>query len=144
MIEYLRHHARSLIFSASMSPASVASTLAALTIIQTEPERIEQLWNITGYTTRLLREEGFEIGPTETPIIPIYVRDNEKTFFITRQLQEDGVFVNPVVSPAVPPDSTLIRFSLMANHTIAQIDEAVEKMVKAFRQVGVLLKKEVA
>ena len=144
IIEYLRHHARSLIFSASMSPASVASTLAALDIIQSEPERIEQLWSNTSYTTRLLREEGFEIGATETPIIPIYVRDNEKTFFITRQLQEDGIFVNPVVSPAVPPDSTLIRFSLMANHTIPQIDEAVEKMVRAFRQVGVLLKKEIA
>lgn len=131
IIDYLKHKARSLIFSASMTPASVASVIAALNIIQSEPERIEQLWANTRYTKQLLNEEGFEMGPTESPIIPVYVRDNHKTFVLTKMLQEDGIFVNPVVSPAVPSDSSLIRLSLMATHTFAQIEEAVEKLTKA-------------
>ncbi|GAB3817793.1 aminotransferase class I/II-fold pyridoxal phosphate-dependent enzyme [Pontibacter rugosus] len=101
-IQYLKHHARSLIFSASMSPASVASTIAALDIIQSEPERMEQLWANTHYATQLLRVAGLELGPTETPIIPIYVRDNDQTFQVTKVLQDNGIFVNPVVAPAVP------------------------------------------
>ncbi|GEO10393.1 serine palmitoyltransferase [Segetibacter aerophilus] len=130
IIDYLKHKARSLIFSASMTPASVASVLAALEIIQSEPERIEQLWANTRYAKQLLLEEGFELGPTESPIIPVYVRDNHKTFMLTKMLQEDGIFVNPVVSPAVPSDASLIRFSLMATHTFSQIEEAVEKLTK--------------
>jgi 8-amino-7-oxononanoate synthase len=130
IIDYLKHKARSLIFSASMTPASVASVIAALDIIQSEPERIEQLWANTRYAKQLLLEEGFELGPTESPIIPVYVRDNHKTFILTKMLQEDGIFVNPVVSPAVPSDASLIRFSLMATHTFAQIEEAVEKLTK--------------
>ena len=133
VIEYLKHHARALIFSASMSPASVASTLAALQIMKQEPERVEKVWDNTNYALRLMKEAGFDTGHTQTPIIPIYIRDNEKTFLITRYLQDNGVFVNPVVSPAVPADATLIRFSLMATHTFAQIDEAVEKMIAAFK-----------
>jgi 8-amino-7-oxononanoate synthase len=135
-IEYLKHHARSLIFSASMTPASVASVIAALDIIESEPEHIERLWANTKYATRLLQEEGYDIGVTETPIIPIYIRDNEKTFLITKYLQDNGIFVNPVVSPAVPPDATLIRFSLMATHTFSQIDEAIDKLSKAFKFVN--------
>lgn len=135
-IEYIKHHARSLIFSASMTPAATASALAALKIIQSEPEHIERLWANTEYATNLLREEGFDLGPTESPIIPIYIRDNEKTFIITKLLQDNGVFVNPVVSPAVPPDATLIRFSLMASHTFGQIDEAVSKMSQIFKKVN--------
>ncbi|WP_018613303.1 serine palmitoyltransferase [Segetibacter koreensis] len=131
IIDYLKHKARSLIFSASMTPASAASVIAALDIIQTEPERIEQLWANTRYAKQLLHEEGFEMGPTESPIIPVYVRDNHKTFLLTKMLQENGIFVNPVVSPAVPSDASLIRFSLMATHTFAQIEEAVEKLTKA-------------
>lgn len=131
IIDYLKHKARSLIFSASMTPASAASVLAALDIIEAEPERIEQLWANTNFAKQLLLEEGFEIGPTESPIIPVYVRDNHKTFMLTKMLQEDGVFVNPVVSPAVPSDASLIRFSLMATHTFDQIEEAVEKLSKA-------------
>ena len=131
IIDYLKHKARSLIFSASMTPASAASVIAALDIIQSEPERIEQLWANTRYAKRLLHEEGFEMGPTESPIIPVYVRDNHKTFVLTKMLQENGIFVNPVVSPAVPSDASLIRFSLMATHTFAQIEEAVEKLTKA-------------
>lgn len=136
VIEYIKHHARALIFSASMTPAATASALEALNIMENEPEHLERLWANTRYATALLREAGFDLGPTETPIIPIYVRDNFKTFQITKMLQENGVFVNPVVSPAVPPDATLIRFSLMATHTFSQIEEAIEKMVVAFHTVN--------
>ena len=141
-IEYIKHKARSLIFSASMTPASVASVLEALNIIESEPHHIENLWKNTHYATTLLREEGFDIGCTESPILPIYVRDNDKTFLATNMLQEDGIFVNPVVSPAVPSDSSLLRCSLMATHTFSQIDEAVEKMAKTFKKLGVLSVKE--
>jgi 8-amino-7-oxononanoate synthase len=136
-IEYIKHKARSLIFSASMTPSSVASVIAALDIIESEPEHIENLWKNTNYATRLLLEEGFDIGGTESPILPIYVRDNDKTFMITNILQEDGVFVNPVVSPAVPSDMSLLRFSLMATHTFSQIDEAVDKLSRAFKKLDV-------
>ena len=141
-IDYLKHRARALMFSASMTPGSVASVIAALDIIETEPERIAKLWDNTNYAMKLLVEEGFDLGPTESPILPIYVRDNHKTFQVTRQLQNDGIFVNPVVSPAVPSDSSLLRFSLMATHTFGQIDEAIEKIAKAFKEVGVTSIKE--
>jgi 8-amino-7-oxononanoate synthase len=134
-IEYLKHRARSLMFSASMTPASVASTLAALDIIESEPDHIERLWANTRYAKELLLINGFDLGKTESPILPVYVRDNEKTFMITKLLQEDGVFVNPVVSPGVAPQDSLIRFSLMATHTFSQIEEAVDKLSKAFKQV---------
>ena len=130
-VDYLKHKARSLIFSASMPPSAVASVISALEIIQSEPERIEQLWANTRYAMQLLHEEGFDTGVTESPIIPVYIRDNYKTFYITKMLQENGIFVNPVVSPAVPSDSSLIRFSLMATHTYSQIEQAVEKLSKA-------------
>lgn len=130
-VDFLKHKARSLIFSASMPPSAVASVISALDIIQAEPERIEQLWANTKYAMQLLHEEGFDTGVTESPIIPVYIRDNYKTFMITKKLQEDGIFVNPVVSPAVPSDHSLIRFSLMATHTFSQIEEAVEKLSKA-------------
>jgi 8-amino-7-oxononanoate synthase len=141
-IEYIKHKARSLIFSASMTPSSVASVLEALNIIESEPHHIENLWKNTHYATTLLREEGFDIGNTESPILPIYVRDNDKTFLATNMLQADGVFVNPVVSPAVPSDSSLLRCSLMATHTFSEIDEAVDKMAKTFKKLGVLSVKE--
>src|ERR1700710_3265207 len=141
-IDYLKHRARSLMFSASMTPGSVASVIAALDIIESEPERIQKLWDNTNYAMKLLLDEGFDLGPTESPILPIYVRDNEKTFLVTKYLQAAGVFVNPVVSPAVPSDSSLLRFSLMATHTFEQIDEAIEKITKAFKEVGVTSIKE--
>lgn len=141
-IDYLKHRARSLMFSASMTPASVASVIAALDIIESEPQRIQKLWDNTNYAMKLLLEEGFDLGPTESPILPIYVRDNDKTFLVTKHLQSAGVFVNPVVSPAVPSDSSLLRFSLMATHTFEQIDEAVEKIIRAFKDVGVTTVKE--
>lgn len=141
-IDYLKHHARSLIFSASMTPASAASVIAALDILETEPDHMDRLWRNTKYALNLLKEEGFDTGETESPIIPIYVRNNEKTFTVTSMLLDQGVFVNPVVSPAVPSDGSLLRFSLMATHTFAQIEEAVEKLARVFNQVGVLTLKE--
>jgi 8-amino-7-oxononanoate synthase len=136
-IEFVKHRARSLMFSASMPPAAVASVIAALDIIESEPERIDQLWANTNYAKKLLLEAGFDIGHTDSPIIPVYIRDNEKTFLITNILSNNGIFVNPVVSPAVPSDSSLLRFSLMATHTFAQIEEAVEKIASAAKQVQV-------
>lgn len=141
-IDYLKHRARSLMFSASMPPGAVASVIAALDIIESEPERIQKLWDNTNYAHKLLVDEGFDLGPTESPILPIYVRDNEKTFMVTKYLQNSGVFVNPVVSPAVPSDSSLLRFSLMATHTFSQIDEAIDKINKVFKEVGVSMIKE--
>ena len=136
-IEYLKHKARSLMFSASMTPASVASTLKALEIIQTEPQHIEKLWANTNYAKKLLIENGFDLGPTESPILPIFVRNNDKTYYVTKMLQDNGVFVNPVVAPAVPAEESLIRFSLMATHTFDQIDEAIDKMTKVFKTLEV-------
>jgi 7-keto-8-aminopelargonate synthetase-like enzyme len=136
-IDYLKHRARSLLFSASMPPASVASVIAALDIIREEPERITRLWSNTKFAMDLLREKGFDTGVTESPIIPLYVRDNYKTFLLTKILQEEGVFVNPVVSPAVPSDSSLIRFSLMATHTFQQIEEAIDKLAKVATKLGI-------
>jgi len=136
-IDYIRHRARSLLFSASMPPASVASVLAALDIIESDPGIITKLWDNTNYAKKLLLEEGFDIGASESPIIPIYIRDNLKTFKITNLLQDYGIFVNPVVSPAVPSDASLIRFSLMASHTFPQIERAVEMIAKAFKELDV-------
>jgi 8-amino-7-oxononanoate synthase len=136
-IEFVKHRARSLMFSASMPPAAVASVIAALDIIESEPERIDQLWANTNYAKKLLVDAGFDIGHTDSPIIPVYIRDNDKTFMITNILSNNGIFVNPVVSPAVPSDSSLIRFSLMATHTFDQIEEAVEKLTAATKQVEV-------
>lgn len=137
-INFLKHHSRSYIFSASISPAATASVIAALDVIKQEPERIKNLWDITNYSLDAFRSRGFEIGPTETPIIPLYIRDNDKTFTITQELYEQGIFVNPVIPPACAPDATLIRFSLMATHTKAQIDEAVDKLTKTFRKHGII------
>jgi len=138
-IEYIKHRARSLMFSASMPPASVASVIAALDIIESEPERIDKLWDNTNYAKKLLVESGFDIGHSNSPIIPVYIRDNTKTFMITNILQQNGVFVNPVVSPAVPSDSSLIRFSLMATHSFEQIEIAIEKLIEAFKALNVQL-----
>lgn len=137
VINYLRHNARPNIFSASITPAATAAASAALDIMRAEPERIRRLWELTDYSIRRFKDLGFEIGPTETPIIPLYIRDDGKTFTITKMLFEEGVFVNPVVPPAVAPNETLIRFSLMATHTIEQIDYAVEHIDNIFKKMGV-------
>jgi len=136
-IEFIKHRARSLMFSASMPPSAVASVIAALDIIESEPERIDKLWDNTNYAKKLLLDAGFDIGHTDSPIIPVYIRDNDKTFLITNILHKNGIFVNPVVSPAVPSDSSLIRFSLMATHTFEQIEEAVDKLYAAFKEVQI-------
>lgn len=135
---YLRHHSRSYIFTASITPASTAAADAALEIMLTEPERQKNLWDLTHYALEGFRNMGCEIGHTSTPIIPLYIRDNNKTFAITRDLLEEGIFVNPVVSPAVAPHDTLIRFSLMATHTHAQVTTALEKIQKVFRAYGLI------
>lgn len=139
VVEYLKHHARSLMFSASISPAAAASALAALRVLQAEPERLEKLWQNTNYTLEAFKEAGFDVGPTESPIIPIFVRDNEKTFIMAKMLMDEGVFVNPVVSPAVASESSMIRFSLMATHSFQQIDYAVEKLKLVADKLGLPL-----
>ncbi len=135
---FLRHHSRSYIFTASITPASTAAALKALEIMQAEPERQQALWDLTHYALDGFRSLGIEIGNTSTPIIPLFVRDNFKTFAITRDLLEEGIFVNPVVSPAVAPQDTLIRFSLMATHTKDQVTTALEKIGKVFRKHGII------
>lgn len=138
VINYLRHNSRSYIFSASNTPAATAAARAALEIMKQEPERIENLWELTNYALKCFRDLGFEIGSTSTPIIPLYVRDMDKTFMVTKMLFDEGIFVNPVVPPACSPNDTLIRFSLMATHTKEQIDFAVEKLVKCFKALNLL------
>ncbi len=130
---FLRHHSRSYIFTASITPASTAAALKAIDIMEAEPERQEHLWKITNFALEGFRNMGCEIGHTSTPIIPLFIRDDFKTFAITRDLFNEGIFVNPVVSPAVAPQDTLIRFSLMATHTREQVEYALEKIQKVFR-----------
>ncbi len=137
-INYLRHNARPYIFSASITPSATAAASAALDILKREPERIENLWSLTDYSLKRFKDNGFEIGDTSTPIIPLFVRDNDKTFIITKMLFEAGIFVNPVVPPGVAAEDTLIRFSLMATHTIEQIDEAIDKITNIFRQLDII------
>jgi 8-amino-7-oxononanoate synthase len=138
IINYLKHNSRTFIFSASITPASTGCVLAALDVMAEETWRKDALWANTARAKAGFMKAGFEIGPTETPIIPLYVRDNTKTFKLTRMLMDDGVFVNPVVSPAVAPEDTLIRYSLMATHTFDQIDESLEKISKAARALGII------
>lgn len=138
VINYLRHNSRSYIFSASNTPAATAAADAALDIMLNEPERMEHLWKITNYALEGFRNMGCEIGHTSTPIIPLYIRDNDKTFQVTCELFENGIFVNPVVSPAVAPQDTLIRFSLMATHTEDQLNQAMDAIQKCFKKHGII------
>jgi 8-amino-7-oxononanoate synthase len=134
-IKYLKHNSRALIFSASMPPSNVAAVMAALEIIQAEPERIRALWDNTRRMADGLRRMGFSMGNSVTPILPVQIGDNFVCFKACRLLQEEGVFVNPVVVPAVEPGHALLRVSLMATHTFSQIDAALEK----FEKVGKML-----
>lgn len=138
---YLRHHSRPFIFSASATPAAIGAVDAALDILEQEPERIQRLWDLTNYSLAGFKKMGVEIGNTSTPIIPLFVRDFEKTLRVTRMLLDEGIFVNPVVPPAVPSGDTLIRFSLMATHTYEQIDFALEKIEKCFRALELIPQK---
>ncbi len=137
-INWLRHNARTYIFSASDTPAATACAMEALHIIQNEPERIEHLWDVTNYALKLFRDSGFEIGATESPIIPLYVRDVDKTFLVTRRAFEEGVFINPVIPPACAPQDTLVRFALMATHTKEQVKTAVDKLLKVFKELEIV------
>ena len=138
VINYLKHNARSLIFSASMTPAAVAAASKALDIMQSEPERIEHLWDITRYAHAKFRENGFDINATQSPIIPLMVRDTRKAMQIVTLAYNEGVFITPVIAPAVPEKDVLIRFALMATHTKEHINIAVEKLTKIFKQLGVI------
>jgi 8-amino-7-oxononanoate synthase len=138
VINYIKHNSRSLIFSASMTPPSVATVLAAIKIMENEPERIKHLWDITKYALEGFKSMGFNTGKTESPIIPLFIGDDVKALQLTMQLLEDGVFVNPVVSPAVPKEDSLIRYSLMATHTKEQVDISIEKITKAAKSLGIL------
>jgi 8-amino-7-oxononanoate synthase len=137
-INYIKHNSRSLIFSASMTPASAASVLAALDIMESEPQRIQNLWDITNYALKGFNELGFDTGKSESPIIPLFIRDDINALKLTKILLADGIFVNPVVSPAVPKEDSLIRFSLMATHTKKQVDEALEKITRAAKALNIL------
>ena len=137
-INYLRHTCRTYIFSASNSPAATAAAMEALHIIRKEPERMEHLWKVTRYALRRFREEGFEMGETESPIIPLYVRDVEKTFLVTKLAYDNGVFINPVIPPACAPQDTLVRFALMATHTEEQVERGVQALKKIFVGEGII------
>ena len=138
IINWLRHTARTYIFSASSTPAATAAAREALHILQQEPERIEALWNVTNYALKRFKEEGFEIGDTESPIIPLYVRDVEKTFHVTALAFKEGVFINPVIPPACEAHDTLVRFALMATHTKEQVDRGVAALKKVFKELDIL------
>lgn len=137
-INFLKHSCRTYIFSASDTPAATAAAMEALHILQQEPERLEALWDVTRYALTRFREEGFEIGDTESPIIPLYVRDIEKTFAVTKAAFEAGVFINPVIPPACAPQDTLVRFALMANHTKEQVEYGVQALKKVFVELGII------
>lgn len=138
IIHFIKHKARSLIFSAAPPPASVASVLKAIEIIEREPERRERLWDNTHYMMGEYRNLGFDTGVAESPVIPLLVGDNWAAFEFTHRLQEHGVFVNPVVAPAVPADRAMIRTSLMATHTREDLDRALEAIETVGREMGVI------
>jgi 8-amino-7-oxononanoate synthase len=137
-INFLRHTCRSYIFSASNTPAATAAALEALHILENEPERIDNLWKVTRYALNRFREEGFEIGETESPIIPLYVHDVDKTFLVTKLAFDAGVFINPVIPPACAPQDTLVRLALMATHTEEQVERGVQILKKIFKGLGII------
>ena len=138
IINVLRHTVRTYIFSASCTPAATACAREALHIIQQEPERLQALWDVTRYALKRFREEGFEIGDTESPIIPLYVRDTDKTFQAVAEAFNEGVFINPVIPPACAPQDTLVRYALMATHTKEQVDESVKRLKKVFQRLEII------
>ncbi|GAP21221.1 aminotransferase class I/II-fold pyridoxal phosphate-dependent enzyme [Leptolinea tardivitalis] len=138
IIDYIKHHARSLIFSASITPASTASAMAALHVMKDEPERIKRINQIGEKMRDGYKSMGFNVGKSVTPIIPIMVGDDQKTFLFWRTLFDEGVFVNPVISPAVAPGCQLLRTSYMASHTDAQLDRVLETFKKVGKKVGII------
>jgi 8-amino-7-oxononanoate synthase len=138
LMHYLKHFSRTLIFSASLPPASAASVSAALDIIKTEPERIEKLWHNTHKMQQGFKEMGYDTGLSETPIIPLHVGDMMLAFKMWKMLAEEGIFINPIVPPAVPPNDCLIRTSFMATHTDEQLDFALDKFEKVGKKLGII------
>ena len=137
-INYLRHFCRTYIFSASNTPAATAAAMEALHIMRSEPERMEKLWKTTNYALRRFRFLFYDTGATESPIIPLYVRDVEKTFVVTKLAFDNGVFINPVIPPACAPQDTLVRFALMATHTEEQVERGVQVLKKVFQELNIL------
>jgi 7-keto-8-aminopelargonate synthetase-like enzyme len=138
VIDYIKHFARPLIFSASMPPANIAAAMKALEIIQTEPERIHKLQSNARRIINGFRSLGFNVGTTETPIVPLVIGNNEQTFMLWRALFERGIYVNPVISPAVPPQRALLRTSCMATHTEAELDMAMEVIGEEARKLHII------
>ena len=138
VIDFIKHNARSLIFSASLPPGSAGSVLGALEVMEKEPERIEKLWENTEYMLNNFKEIGYETGTAETPIIPLIIGDQTKTFKLWKLLQKNGIFINPTVPPAVPVGSSLIRTSFMATHTKDQLDFALKEFKKAGETLGII------
>jgi 8-amino-7-oxononanoate synthase len=138
LIKFLKHNSRMLIFSASIPPANVGAVMAALDILESEPERIRRLWDNTRRMMGALQGMGYDLGKTETPILPVFIGEDLTCFKMCRLLQEEGVFVNPVVSPAIEPGHSLLRVSLMATHTFKQIDRACEKFHRVGKKLGVI------
>jgi 8-amino-7-oxononanoate synthase len=138
IVQYIKHHARSMIFSASIPPANAAAALAALHVMQAEPERIQRLDEIATFMRKEYRGLGFDIGKSETPVIPIHIGDDFRTMTIWKELFDAGIFVNPVISPAVPEGSQLLRTSYMATHTDEQMSRVLETFAKVGKQVGLI------
>ena len=138
VIDYVRHHARAGIFSAAMPPAAAAAAIAAIEIIENEPERRKQLWESTHYMKKELDRLGFETGPSDSPVIPIVVGEDITSFAVSMRLLEEGVFVNPVISPAVPPGQAMIRTSYMATHERDHLDRALEGLAKVGREFDLI------
>ena len=138
VIHYIKHFSRELIFSASPPPAAVAACLAALDIIETEPERRHRLWEITHRMHREFRQLGFDIGLTQTPIIPLMIGDDLVAFRFWRELTDRGIFANPIIAPAVPKGQALIRTSYTATHTDDQLDFVLETFAAVGKKLGVI------
>ena len=138
VIDFIRHHARSQIFSAAPPPASAAAVIAALNIVENEPDRRKQLWENTHFMKRQLQDFGFDTGDSDSPVIPIIVGDDITTFTMAKRLQEEGVFANPVVTPAVPPGQAMIRTSYMATHRREHLDQALAALKKVGRELDIV------
>lgn len=138
VINVIKHQSRSLIFSASMPPANVAAVSKAVDIMLSEPERLENLWKVTRHAQKAFKANGFDTGHTQSPIIPLFVRDTEKAMLVVKLALDEGVFITPVIAPAVPEKDVLIRFALMATHSMEQVDEAVEKLTRIFRALEII------
>jgi 8-amino-7-oxononanoate synthase len=138
VIHFIKHTARSMIFSASIPPANAAAALAALHVMQEEPERVQRLTEIATFMRTEYRRLGFDIGKSESPIIPIHIGDDVRTLTISKALFDAGIFVNPVISPAVPDGCQLLRTSYMATHTDDQLHRVLETMAVVGKQVGLI------